>query len=395
MARRYLLGETVQNLLGETVQPSRPHFWCCFAPHFVMSIVALIVGGLFITPAAAGLVQFDATPLVTCLRVDDPVFERQAMDERLIEARCQVSVLALGVPEASLQECLFHFYSPELHTRVYDYLPKTTLVSDVVGNLRVSQNDERSRGLQVSAGAEAASHAQAEISGSANRRHAYSLSYEQLPPLETLSAVGTLGRGAGAYFKQRRTTQSSLEGSREFVLHLQVPKAWRGGYLRLVCQARAVPRHADHEGPLLGSATFLVPLYLAGDTEAKNGARGLWQMEQALIAAAERGSDPLRKASRPTLLHELALTEPKFPDNWLSLILRSPAEADEFGFERALPAGVREALGKYRAVKRRFNQLATSPSEGTSHLPEESESVGPEDTAPDVIANHQVRSEQP
>ncbi|HEY6563474.1 MAG TPA: hypothetical protein VIY86_03210, partial [Pirellulaceae bacterium] len=229
-------------------------------------LVVCVAGGVRAT--TTGL-HFDVSPLVACVSVEDAMFSSATPQEELIEARCLVSVLTTDAQPGWLRECLFHFYSPEGHTRVHDYFPKSSLVSDIVGPIRVEQQRDKSQGLEITAGTALESPGHAEISGSAKRRQAYSLAYDLLPPRETLTAVGTLGRGAGVYFKQRQTSQSTLEGAREFVLILQVPKGWRAGYLRLVCQARNV-RHAGDANPqLAASASFLIPLFAAGDVEAQ------------------------------------------------------------------------------------------------------------------------------
>jgi hypothetical protein len=258
----------------------------------------------------------------------------------------------------SLQECLFHFFSPEPHTRVHDYFPKTLLVTDVLGSVRIQQSQERAVGTEAKIGTSIQGVGEVEVGGSLERRHAYSLAYDRLPPLETLTAVGTLGRGSGVYFKQRQTSQNSLEGSREFILVLRVPQGWSAGYLRLVCQART-SRHADaSDAHLAASQSFLLPLYAAGDLQAKQAALELQNAEMNLWNEVLAQQESIRRANRPTVAHELLLVDPVLPENWLSQIIRHAASAPPLSFERRLPPPVQAALEQYRSSKRSFDELA-------------------------------------
>ncbi len=303
---------------------------------------------------------FDVTPLVACRPLHDPEFETDSPGEELIEARCQVSVLASGEPGGTPDECLFHFFSPETHTRVQDFLPKTALVTDVVGTVRVSQGRERTQGLEFSTGAQFETVANAKASVSGSRHQSYSVSYDRLPPRETLTAVGTLGRGAGVYFKQRRTSQTSLEGAREFVLILRVPQGWRAGYLRLVCQARSFGAQGGRGDPLMAAASYLVPLFRAGDLEAKQAGELLFLREQQLIADAYEHRAAIGHARRPSVIHELLLADPKFPEEWLSIILRGNSRSGPEPFETRLPPSTIEKIARYRQSRTALSALSTA-----------------------------------
>lgn len=314
--------------------------------------------------AGAPAFHFDVSPQVACTRYSDPAFAYAAPQEELIEARCQVSVLTTDLATGSLRECLFHFYSPDGRMRVHDYLPKTALVTDIVGPIRVEQERDRTQGLQLSTGTAVESLGHLEVTGSANRRQAYSLAYDRLPPRETLAAVGTLGRGAGVYFKQARTSQTSLEGAREFVLILRVPRGWRAGYLRLVCQARKAD--GDRQPELAASASFLVPLHAAGDVEAQAAAEQLFLAERHLVAESQRQQRAIQQASRPSLAYELNFKEPRVPENWLGEILRRPPGHPGMGFESYLPPTVQKSIAHYRHC------LASLPIAAASEFAEES-----------------------
>jgi hypothetical protein len=311
-------------------------------------VLGLILGGQQ-TALWADSLQFDTNPSVACQELVDPEFTRSVPDEKLIVVQCTVSVLGIGGRNA-LDECLFHFYSPELFARVHDFAPKTLVATDVVGNIQIEHEGVQSAGVHMGASGEGSGILTAEISANQEHRSAENRSYELLPPRELVTAAGTLGRGTGVYFKIRRTTQQSLEGTHLFSLILRVPTAWRGGYLRLHCQAFSA-RTRLQESQMMAQSAFMIPLYMQGDAEAKQQAMRLMSAEQTLIALVRDRDEDLQKASRPTIWYDVALKAPKVPDQWLVSILRQPAESGGQPFERFLPTDIQERITALRREK--------------------------------------------
>ena len=316
-------------------------------------------GGL--SSCRAQSIQFDASPSVACDEVVDPEFSANTPDEKLILVKCQVSILGIGDAGRHLSECLFHFYSPETHTRVHDFSPKTLLSTDIVGNIQIAREGEQSQGMRVGASGEAQSIVTAELSASKDDRNSEKRTYAMLPPREVISAAGTLGHGSGAYFKLRRSSQQTLEGTQSFLLTLRVPLAWRGGYLRLNCQAFNPIEH-NSAPPIVSQAAFLIPLFKTGDLEAKRAALKLMSAEQGLIGLAQQSQEALRRASRPTVWYEIALKDPKVPDQWLISILRQSSEAPFLGFEQYLPNDIQRSIQRLREEKRNLREWSIGAS---------------------------------
>jgi len=187
-----------------------------------------------------------------------------------------------------------------------------------------------------------------------------------LPPLELLAASGTTHRGCGVFFKLRPSPRTSLEGSKEFVLVLRVPKAWRGDYLRLRCDAvgyaRGVTRHFDHHSQF-GRAELTIALYAEGDELARACAERLATADRQLRNVAHENNEAIRDARYPTFIHhwaaEIELYEPGLPDNWFQQVIGTPPTDDHQRFASKLPDAVDRAIADYAAAKRSVHAMST------------------------------------
>jgi hypothetical protein len=190
------------------------------------------------------------------------------------------------------------------------------------------------------------------------------IQYERLPPLELLSASGTMHRGAAAYFKLKPSPRTSLEGSKDFVLILRVPAAWRGDFVRLQCDAigydRGVVRHLD-ESKHVGRGEFYVALYAEGDLQAKQAATQVVDCERYFREMVAASQQAIQNKRFPTPVHKLgsflSVSQPQIPDEWFQNILRNPAEDELQRYARHLPAGVRQSAEQYRLAKNKLQQL--------------------------------------
>ncbi|MCA9268794.1 MAG: hypothetical protein KDA41_10005, partial [Planctomycetales bacterium] len=197
--------------------------------------------------ADAPHVAFDVAPTVACRDVTPPEFAELHPDERLIEAPLAISSLLENGQESDLVEFLYVVDSPSQSMRVEDYLPKTTLATDVVGSIGVERHKDDSRTLGLNVAGDVSNHLKATATGNATHSRAEKTVYERMPPLELLSASGTMQRGAAAYFKLKPSPRTSLEGAKEFLLVLRVPATWRGDFIRVQCDALGRRRALVHQ----------------------------------------------------------------------------------------------------------------------------------------------------
>ena len=337
-----------------------------------LPFVCLFVFQFGISMASAETrVQFDVSRFVACRNVTADEFARANGDEKLIQARLQVSALVFQGQAEHISECLYRFENPtdtlqpSGAAQVVDYLPRTTMDSNVAGNIRVQRSNEGDKQLSLNVGGNVElAHGSLGASRSKSTRSA--LEYELLPPQEMVAAVGTTGRGTGVYFKLHRTPQISLEGSRDFVITLRVPANWRGGHLRAACQA--MQRSGDL-AQTIGSGAFVIPLYLDGDADAKQRAQALSGAENRLYALARRHGEEIRRRSQPTIVHELALADPRIPQTWLYDVLQNAVgHGRHFSFERHLPDSLRQAINEYRLAKQQLSSLVLQSPQESGNL---------------------------
>lgn len=329
---------------------------CLLTQVRILFYSTIVFAGNFAGTGDGQVLQFDTNPSVACQEVADGAFAASVPGEKLIRVDCHISVLGIH-RERTLDECLFHFYSPEFHTRVQDYSPKTIVATDVVGNIQVQSEHVQSQGVRLGVEGDASNFLHANATANHETNSAENRSFEVLPPRELVTAAGTLGRGSGVYFKIRRTSQQSLEGTHLFSLILRVPSMWRAGYLRLHCQGFTDETRLQ-PSQMLAQSAFMIPLYLVGDTEAKQQATRLMSAEQSLIAAVREHQGAIQKVNRPSLLHEVALKSPQLPDQWLVTLLRQPANAPAEPFEYILPPEIRQQMAELRSEKQKMSEFS-------------------------------------
>jgi hypothetical protein len=318
----------------------------------VRALIVLLVSPLAVLAHHDTSVHFDVSPTVGCERVEGCDAQTEAHDSVRVEGRFDISLLVTGGAPRRITECLYHIYHPYGGLQIVDYAPRTTLTTDVVGNLQVERKEERGGGISLTAGTDwdVPVHGQAAASG--EKKTSSVVRYEMLPQQEMLWAAGTFGRGSGVYFKTKWSSQLPLEGSRTFSLVFQVPRTWRADYVRVICQAQ------DAEGKVIATASFLTPLFLAADEEAAQRAEELIAAEHRFLAAARGNGRALRKAAYPTVAHELSLLPSPIPPNWLESIVWEQSSESAAEYEARLPAQVRAAIDEYRRAKRAVAEMA-------------------------------------
>jgi hypothetical protein len=314
-------------------------------------------------------VQFDVSGSVACRDVTPDDFAERNSDERLVEARFQVSTFfGSGDPDELLQ-FLYTLDSPRKTVRIVDYEPKTTLESDVAGNVGIEKKKEKTftLGLGLSGNAQHLIHADA--SGNAATKTLNSVKYDLLPPKELLAASGTLLRGHGVYFKLRPSEQTTLEGAKEFVVVLRVPRDWQADYVHLHCQATAHRRgglQSSSDGITCGEASFVLALYLEGDDAARRTAEYFVQRDMQLRRGIRLHHDEIRKRAYPSLAHKIGgffeVVAPEIPADWYRDVIYGGASRSEPSYIRQLPPEVADAARQYLASKRALHEMAgTSP----------------------------------
>lgn len=309
-------------------------------------------------------IAFDVHQIVGCNDVTPPEFAEHHPDERLVEARFPVSSLIEQGDEDDLIEYFYRFESPRRTARIVDYLPKTSMASELAGNVGVEKKKERTKSLGVVATGSLAEAINVTGNGSIGSKDTSSVRYELLPPMELVAASGTLNRGAAAFFKLKPTAQSTLEGGREFVLVLRVPADWRADVMYVRTQASGWKRGVVpplNERHRSGQQQFIVALHLEGDERAKRLATNLGIDELRLRRAARRNREQIEELAYPSVAHKfgalLSIVDAKIPAYWLQRVLYEPTTRTPASLNR-LPNEVRVAVANYVDTKQRLYQLA-------------------------------------
>jgi hypothetical protein len=304
-------------------------------------------------------VQFDVSSTVACIASTTPEFRSAHPHEKIVTARFVVSMFIADADATTIKTALYHIVVPEGPAAVIDYAPRTTSSSGIVGNIDVSNNSENSNHAQIGGNAHWDGIVSANASTGRNRSEGATLRYKLRPPLTTVFAAGTSNRGRGVYFKLRRTPYDTLEGDQQLTVQLRVAENWRGGYARVFAQARG-------DGKIYPASSFLVPLYLLGDAEARRMANQLLTFEHRLLETAAQHRGEIKRASRRTVVQELSWAAPAIPSDWQQQVLWQSSLQSPLPFISDLPRPVQLAVSNYLTAKRVVMALGRQTHEPVS-----------------------------
>ncbi len=334
----------------------------------VCAIAVALVGTTAVATAGPPQVQFDVACVVGCRDVTPAEAADSFAGDRLVEARFQVSSLIHSGREDDLLEFFYRFDSRSQTTQIVDYLPKTTLTTEYAGNIGIEKKkeDTKSFGLGLSGSWHHLLHVNG--NGGAGTKSNDNVSYELLPPMELISAAGTLDRGTSLYFKLKPSPRTTLQGGKEFVVALRVPETWRAELIYIDCRAVGVSRGAIRpldEKTTCGKSRFVVALYLDGDQQAKETASELVGAEAELRVAAAKHRREIEKRSYPTLAYKLgavvSAVKPKIPKGWLDELILGEVSGTSPGFDQHLPKAVQSAVNEYVEIRQAFRRLNDRP----------------------------------
>jgi len=305
-------------------------------------------------------VHFDVPYVVTARDITCCEFELAYPHDKLIEVKLQVSSLLQEGNEADLHQYLFSIVSPQRTMTVVDYLPKTLHETPLATNLSVERSHEKTASIGVSVKGQYEATPEAGFNSGVGQKKESSVRYDLLPPLESVTASGTILRSSGVYFKLKATDRNLLEGAREVAMILRVPKTWRADYLHVRCEAdgyaRSVVRSLD-QVVSAGERDFLVVVYLEGDEQARAIAHATAQREINLrrVAAARQA----RYEAKPSLPRLIPLppsqSKAAVSMDWLSPFLYSGMAS---AIPAQVPSDVRQAAAEYEAARQELKRLS-------------------------------------
>jgi hypothetical protein len=331
----------------------------------VLSIAALVTWANFAAPALAQRprVVFDMPYAVSCRDVTPPEFAAANPGDKLVEVKLGISSLLQVGKEQDLAQYFIRIEVPQRTMQVHDFLPKSIRESLHGGNTVVTNNSETTFSLGINITGHYQAFTGSAASPGISQKNGTCVKYEMLPPLETVTASGTILRGSGVYFKLMSSERNLLEGEREFGLVLRVPKGWRGDYLHVRCEAEGIARglvSALDQRHRCGERDFLTSLYLDGDVEARHAAEELSRSEVQLRHVAQVKATEIQRRAAASLSSQLGLsTGPAptaIPADWQArLLFGHPSVAS---IPKKLPREVVQAAQDFRRSQHSLSQLS-------------------------------------
>jgi len=217
---------------------------------------------------AGANVEFDVAPIAECRDVTPLERIAQYPEQRLIEVTLPVSVRFRGVSMDEVDELAIEVNGASAGLRVHDFSPTTQLFTDVAHEIETTTTMKKARSLDGSLGgtipipgADAAAHLTPTISAGLAGCNTETEKSSRLPPKHAVVVSGTSSAGRGVFFKLKRYSQTSLEGSHELTVTFVAPRVWRWSEIRVDCAARGEQKVLwMKQSGTIGQATRLVQL---------------------------------------------------------------------------------------------------------------------------------------
>ena len=321
-------------------------------------------------------VSFDVQPVIACREISTDAAKAMPADRRLVELKIQVSALVNGDRD-DLKEYVYQVDTSNNDVEVADFEPKTELASRYEKEITIEKKDEKSKSIGISLKGDYAKLATGTAGADAGERRHAIVRYSLRPPMDAVTASGTLRRGRSVYFKFRSSPQHTLEGTKKIKVILNVPAQWQTDHVSLTCIAKC-QEDGQSKAAVCHSQRFLIALFEEGNDPAKNLAEHLSETEQVLRQILRRHEQQVRKRAFPTVIHRLGasidLYEPRIPRNWTDLILRGTTTPSDPMFD-LLPTEVKHAAMEFWEARR---AVASSSSEAPLryHITDSSDGAG-------------------
>lgn len=305
-------------------------------------------------------VRFDVPALAEGREVSNVEFQSLHPSEKLVSFAFEFAADFGFSKSDDVAAILVKLHTMEPDVTIADYCPRNLVDSEIDGPISVEQLEESSSGLGIQADTGTVWPVHANTNASIGGKNGQTLRFEKKPEQQLQVSSGLMERGTALFVKFFRTSQQPLEGMHPVRLTLRMPIQWRTGFLRFECEAVLRKDSVLNEASFSssGKRSFLIPIFIEGDEEARIQARAIRHAESELRAATAASTE----RSKPNnLLEEVgrwARSEKK-PDlgaQWLERVTNSvPAKSSKIDFD--LPREVSIALKDYNRQKQMFRAL--------------------------------------
>lgn len=323
-----------------------------FANVCFVSIISLTLSLSAICPAGEPPVKFDVPALVG---VKEAIYADSSVprgNEKIIQVVIPVSSEASSRDRGNVDEFRFDIFWNRNVYPIADYSPKTRTTSEIEGLISVEKSKDNNSGIGINLN----SGYQDLLTGSAkadlSQRTGSKLRYQEVPQHEVLVASGTVQRGTGAFFRFHPSKRETLEGGRDLMVAYRVPVNWRGGLLKIECRANGSRKVIGAwRDPIEESRSFIVPIYLEGDDQARDAAVNFVRSEQNLRMNWDQH---VRQQSKPTGLFGLGAPQSnlnRVPDQWMHYLIQSGSDDYLEKYRPRLTFGLATAADEFVAAR--------------------------------------------
>lgn len=318
------------------------------------------------TPAAADKpVKFDVPAIVAAQTrpADLPVSPNALINgEKTIQVVIPVSTELDLSSKERIEAFRFDVFWHRDGFQVADYAPRSETFSDISGDVLIESNEEDNAGgrLHLQGGFKSAVNGDASVD--VGRRESIRKKYTRRAQQEILIASGTSHRGTGAFFRFHRSSQELLEGGRELTIQFRVPNTWRASVLRVDCFAKGSREvFGSWTEPYERSRTFVVPVFLTNDPEAKAAATKFARAEQRLRKTWQTFQSSKNRPAYPPLpaFFSAAITpkERSLPSLWAHYLIQSGNDAYLEKYHSQLPETVASSAENFVIARRTLMRM--------------------------------------
>jgi hypothetical protein len=328
-----------------------------------VSAVVLICGSLSAMQAMAQ-VAFDVNQLAPAREAGSLGVLTQRPDSRLVDVQLDVSALFTPGDPAVVTEYTVRIVSRHEEVQVADFAPRTELQSEILGSLQVSSNQDQVReaAIRGMGGYPGVGSAQGYAYYHDNNHE--NVHYAKKPPMELVSASGTIERRKGVYFKVKQSTQTTLEGARPFRIVFEVPDTWRADLLDVTIEAAGQEHSGARRTRVLSSQQFVVAIFQEFDDQAARVATGYARQQERLKQYAKNNAKTIEHRNFPTPFHKLGakldIYEPSIPEHWLESLIYEQGVSYNLSKLSSLPVDVRVAIMNYLDQKHLIESMSGS-----------------------------------
>lgn len=185
-------------------------------------------------------VAFDVPATLSCRDVTTDEFLQTNPGMRLVEVAAPVSLLLFHGEPGKVDDVVVEIDGASAGLKVHGYAPRTELASELAQPIEVKETVASDKSVAATIGAKLAPEVSLTptLSAGTSKAESSTVTRSELPPKRAVIVSGTTGGRSGVYFKLRRSTQSTLEGERTFLVTFAAPADWDGGAVEVRCLAR-------------------------------------------------------------------------------------------------------------------------------------------------------------